>query len=158
MHTRHTKRWGAVLTLVGAGLLALTGCGNERFVATTSLTGANETPAVTTNATGTATATLEDDELTVTGSFSGLQSDLFEVSGSSAHVHEAAAGNAGPIVFNLTVTSTDKRNGTFTGTRKLDDHEMEDFKNGLYYVNVHSTTNQSGEIRGQFVPIKQTGY
>jgi hypothetical protein len=158
MHTRHTKRWGAVLTLVGVGLLALTGCGSNPYVATPSLTGANEAPTpVTTNAIGTASATLDGNDLKVIGSFSGLSSNLFVVpdTGSSVHVHRGAAGTAGPVVFSLTVTSTDQRNGTFEGTRELSDEEQKDFKNGLYYVNVHTTTNQTGEIRGQFIPIEQ---
>jgi hypothetical protein len=155
MNTRHTKRWGAVLTLVGAGLLALTGCGDDKYVATTQLTGANEVPAVTTTATGSATATLDGDELTVIGTFNGLSSDLHEVSGSPAHVHQGAVGTNGPIIFNLTITSTDRRNGSFTGSRDLSDEERQDFKNGLYYVNVHSATNQGGEIRGQLMPIQQ---
>jgi hypothetical protein len=155
MHARNTNRW-AVLTLVGAGLLTLAGCGSDKYVATTQLTGANEAPSpVTTNATGTATAMLDGDTLTVTGSFNGLGSDLHVVSGSSAHVHKGAQGTAGAIVFNLTTTSTDQRNGTFTGTKELSGDEQEDFKNGLYYVNVHTATNQSGEIRGQFIPLKQ---
>ncbi|WP_257457600.1 CHRD domain-containing protein [Archangium lipolyticum] len=155
MHARNTNRWAA-LTLVGAGLLALAGCGSDKYVATAQLTGANEAPnPVTTNGAGTATATLDGDTLTVTGGFNGLGSDLFEVSGSPAHVHRGATGTAGPVVFPLVITSTDKRNGTFTATKELSDDEQEEFKNGLYYVNVHTAANQTGEIRGQFVPLRQ---
>jgi hypothetical protein len=154
MRTHETKRW-AVLTLVGAGLLVLAGCGGDRYVATTSLSGSAEPTPVTTTATGTATATLEGGELTVTGAFSGLQSDLQEVSGSPSHVHQGAAGTNGPPLFNLTITSTDKRNGSFTGTQKLDDAQQKAFREGLLYVNVHTTQNAGGEIRGQFRPIKE---
>jgi hypothetical protein len=128
---------------------------HDKYVATTSLSGANEPTQVTTTATGTATATLEDGDLTVTGAFSGLQSDLQEVSGSAAHVHQGAAGTHGPIVFNLTITSTDKRNGSFTGSSSLDDAQQKSFQEGLLYVNVHTVQNPGGEIRGQFRPIKQ---
>lgn len=158
MHTRHTKRWGTVLMLVGAGLLALTGCGSDKYVAFSDLLGTNQVPAVTTSASGSATATLDGDELTVTGTFKGLQSDLLEVSGSSAHIHKGAAGTApsSNIVFNLTVTvASDKRSGSFIGTRDLSDEEQQDFKNGLYYVNIHTTGNPGGEIRGQLIPVKQ---
>jgi hypothetical protein len=154
MRTHDTKRW-AVLTLVGAGLLVLAGCGSDKYVATTSLSGANEPTPVTTTANGTATATLENGELTVTGAFSGLQSDLQEVSGSAAHVHQGAAGTNGGILFNLTITSTDKRNGSFTGKASLDDEQQTAFQGGLLYVNVHTVQNPGGEIRGQFRPIKQ---
>ncbi|HEX8824844.1 MAG TPA: CHRD domain-containing protein [Archangium sp.] len=154
MNMRDMKR-SAVRSLVGAGLLMLVGCG-QTYVATSQLSGASEAPnPVTTSAAGTSTATLDGNELTVTGGFNGLQSDLMETAGSSAHVHRGASGTAGPIVFNLTVTSTDKRNGTFTGTKSLSNEEEEDFKNGLYYVNVHTANNPSGEIRGQFVPLVQ---
>jgi hypothetical protein len=156
MHMRHTMRWGAVLTLVGTGLLALTGCG-ETLVATTQLSGANEVPPVTaTSATGTATATLDGDELTVNGTFSGLGSDLQEVSGSAAHVHRAAVGQNGPILFNLTVTAgADRRTGSYTGTKTLNSDERDAFKAGELYVNVHSVNYMGGEIRGQFASPKK---
>ncbi|PTL79823.1 CHRD domain-containing protein [Vitiosangium sp. GDMCC 1.1324] len=155
MHTRNTKHW-VVLTWVAAGLLGLAGCGNDTFVSTTELKGANEVPAVTTSASGTANATLDGDTLTVTGNYSGLSSALHEVSGSAAHVHQAATGENGPILFNLTVTpsAADSRNGTFNGSKNLNDTEKQAFKDGLLYVNVHTEANQSGEIRGQFSLVK----
>ena len=69
-------------------------------------------------------------------------------------VKPGAQGTPGDVVFNLIITSTDQRNGTFTGSKDLSGDEQEDFKNGLYYVNVHTATNQSGEIRGQFSDVK----
>ena len=154
MHMRDMKR-AAMLSLVGVGLLTLVGCGST-YVATSQLSGTNEAPnPVTTSAAGTATATLDGNDLTVTGGFNGLQSNLMDVSGSSVHVHRGASGTAGPIVFNLTVTSTDMRNGTFTGSKSLNSDEQEEFRKGLYYVNVHTANNPGGEIRGQFVPIQQ---
>ena len=155
MQTRDTKRW-TVLTLVGAGLLALAGCGAP-YVATTQMSGANENPPVTgTTSSGTATATLDGDELTVTGTFSGLSSDLQEVAGSAAHVHQAAMGANGPVVFSLTVTAgAGGRTGSFTGTRSLSGDEQKAFKDGLFYVNVHTVNYMGGEVRGQFVPTRQ---
>jgi hypothetical protein len=157
MHMRYTMRWGAVLSLVGAGLLALAGCGEDKLVATTQLSGANENPPVTaTSATGTATATLDGDELTVNGTFSNLSSDLQEVSGSAAHVHQAPVGQNGPIVFNLTVTvGADNRTGSYTGTKTLSPDEQDAFKAGEFYVNVHSVNYMGGEIRGQFSSPKK---
>ncbi|QRK12036.1 CHRD domain-containing protein [Archangium violaceum] len=141
---REMKRWG-VLTLLGAGLLGLVGCG-ESHVSTTQLSGANEVPPVTTSASGTASATLDGDELSVSGTFSGLSSPLYEESGSAAHVHQAPPGENGGIVFNLTVSG----DGAFSGTKKLTDAEQEAFKAGRFYVNVHTENHPTGEIRGQF--------
>jgi hypothetical protein len=148
MHIRDTKRW-AVLTSMVAGLL-LASCGGSS-VSTTQLQGTNEVPPTSSSATGTATATLDGDDLTVTGSFSGLSSALHEVSGSAAHVHQAAAGQNGDIVFNLDVTpGADSRSGTFSGKKTLNDTQKTAFKDGLFYVNIHSENFPMGEIRGQF--------
>jgi hypothetical protein len=130
--------------------LWLTGCGTTE--ADTNLQGGEEVPPVTTGAEGTANAELDGDELTVTGSFAGLSSDLMEVAGSAAHVHSAPRGQNGGIVFNLQVTTTDNRSGTFRGTRTLTDSEKEAFENGDFYVNVHSMNFPAGELRGQFEP------
>jgi len=149
MHTRYMPRQ-AVLMLLGAGLLGLTGCGKDSYVSTTQLSGANEVPPVTTSATGTANATLEGEELSVSGTFGGLSSALHEVAGSAAHVHNAPPGENGGIVFNLTVAA----NGSFSGTRKLNDAEQEAFKAGRFYVNIHTANYMQGEIRGQFTSIR----
>ncbi|HYO59824.1 CHRD domain-containing protein [Archangium sp.] len=154
MHARYMPRL-AVLTLLGAGLLGLTGCGNDSFVSTTQLSGTNEVPAVTTtSASGTATATLDGDELSVTGTFRDLSSNLEPVRGSGAHIHSAPAGQNGDIVFNLEVTSSDQRTGSFTGKAKLTKEQQESFKNGNLYVNIHTVNFMGGEIRGQFASVK----
>ena len=148
MHRHDTKRW-AVLALLGAGLLGMTGCG-KTSISTTTLSGANEVPPVTTSATGTANATLDGDELTVEGTFAGLSSALHEVSGSAAHVHNAPAGQNGGILFNLTVNTS---NGSFSGSKTLTDAEKDAFEAGNFYVNIHTANNMGGEIRGQFTNI-----
>lgn len=140
----------AVVVLLGASLW-LSGCGNDE--SEVSLTGTEEVPPVTTSATGEARAELDGDTLEVSGSFSGLESDLTPVSGSSAHVHNAPRGQAGPIFFNLEVTpNADNRGGTFRGSATLNDDEKDLFRDGNFYVNIHTVNNPTGEIRGQFDP------
>lgn len=146
---RRTLARLAVTGLVACALW-LTGCGDKEADAT--LTGGEEVPPVTTEAEGAANAKLDGNNLTVTGSFANLTSDLFLVAGSSAHVHNAPEGQNGPIVFNLEVTSSDNRSGTFRGTRTLTDEEREQFENGDFYVNVHTVNFTTGEIRGQLEP------
>ncbi|MGA9525150.1 MAG: CHRD domain-containing protein [Myxococcaceae bacterium] len=138
------------IAAVVAAAVCLVGCGEK---VETTLSGDQQVPAVTTSATGTATAELYGETLEVEGSFEGLQSDLLVAAGSSAHVHRAARGASGPIVFNLTVTpAADNRSGTFKGSSTLSADDLENYRNGLLYVNVHSTDHPTGEIRGQIEP------
>lgn len=150
MHGRLSGRL-AVLAALGASLLWLTGCGNEKAEAT--LSGSNEVPSVDTAATGNVTAELDGDTLKVNGTFTGLSSALHEVSGSAAHVHSAPKGSNGTIFFNLTVTpNADGRSGSFTGTKSMSDSDKQVFKDGGLYVNVHTDDNPNGEIRAQLEP------
>lgn len=140
-----------VLALMGCPTGAVPGIEPDSF--DFGLSGAQEVPSVDTTATGQGTATLEGNQLTVDGTFEGLSSDLLEVEGSSAHIHEAAVGENGPIVVNLDVTpGADNRSGTFVGTFDLTDEQVSAFEDGRYYVNVHTDTFPGGEIRGQLVP------
>lgn len=158
MHTRDTKRW-TLLGVLGAGLLALAGCGSKSYVATSQLSGTNEVPptSVPNTTMGIATAELKGDKLTIQGTFSGLQSNLQVAAGtqSSAHVHQGAAGTNGAPILDLTITTSDQRNGSYTGTKDLSKEEQEAFKGGLFYINVHTTGNPGGEIRGQFIPTEE---
>jgi hypothetical protein len=140
-----------VLVAIASSLVLLTACGSEKAEAT--LSGANEVPAVTTSATGTVTAELDGNELKVDGTFSGLSSDLAPVAGSAAHVHKAAKGANGGILFNLNVTpGSDGRSGSFTATATLSDADKDAFRDGLLYVNIHTVNNAGGELRAQLEP------
>ena len=131
--------------------VCLVGCGGQRVE--TTLSGDQEAPPVETSGTGTATAELDGQTLTVNGTFEGLQSDLMAAAGSAAHVHRAGRGASGPIVFNLNVTpNADNRSGSFTGTSELSADDLANYRNGDLYVNVHTTGHPTGEIRGQLEP------
>lgn len=160
---RVSRGWAALLatglfgTAVACGSDGTTGSGPDTLeLPEVQLTGAEEVPPVQTSATGTATATMTGNLLRVTGSFQGLGSDLTEIAGSSAHVHEAPRGQSGPVVFPLQVTpGPDNRSGTFDGEMLLDESQLQAFADGRYYVNVHTVTNPQGEIRGQLEAAPQ---
>jgi hypothetical protein len=59
-----------------------------------------------------------------------------------------AANNNGPVLFGLTPSSPSQYTGTFT----LSAANLTDLQNGNWYVNVHTTVNPGGEIRGQLGP------
>ena len=105
-----------------------------------TLSGANEVPPVTTSAAGSGTITVADDGA-VSGSVSATG-----VAGTAAHIHEGAAGSNGPVAIPLT-----KEGDTYKVPpgAKLNPAQMTAFKAGNLYVNVHSTANPNGEIRGQ---------
>src|SRR6185295_4186230 len=111
---------------------------------TANLTGGQEVPPNGSTATGTATLLLSPDEKTarVSLNFSGLTSAQTD-----AHIHgPAAPGITAPVIVDL----PDGQISDFAIT--LTSAQVQDLKNGLWYINVHSSNFPSGEIRGQFGP------
>jgi hypothetical protein len=109
-----------------------------------ALSGNQEIPPVTTNASGNGTLVVAADR-SVSGSVT-----VSGVSVTVAHVHEGAAGSNGPIVFPLTRVS-DTMWSVPPGI-KLSDAQYASFKAGNLYFNVHSEAHKAGEIRGQIRP------
>jgi hypothetical protein len=108
------------------------------------LTGAQETPPVTTSATGTGTITIAADK-SVSGTIKTKSID-----GTMAHIHVGAPGKSGPPIITLT-KDADGAWMVPSGS-KLTDEQYASFKAGDLYVNVHSAMHQPGEIRGQIKP------
>ena len=112
----------------------------QLFVA--NLNGAQEVPPTGATATGTATLLLSPDETSarVSLNFSGLSGPQTD-----AHIHgPAAAGVNAPPVFDLPDGLFSDLEINFTAA------QVQDLKNGLFYINVHTTNFINGEIRGQF--------
>ncbi|HEV7747049.1 MAG TPA: PQQ-dependent sugar dehydrogenase [Pyrinomonadaceae bacterium] len=107
-----------------------------------NLTGAQEVPPNNSTSTGNATLLLSPDEssATVSLNFSGLTGPQTD-----AHIHgPAAAGVSAPVLFPLP-------QGQVSDFRiNLTPAQAQDLKNGLWYINVHSSNFMAGEIRGQF--------
>jgi hypothetical protein len=83
------------------------------------------------------------------GSISGSVSTLSLV-GTAAHIHEGAPSANGPVIIPLTQTSANV--WSVPPGAKLTDAQMQSYKAGQLYVNVHSAANKGGEIRGQLEP------
>ena len=71
------------------------------------------------------------------------------ISGTAAHIHEAAAGKNGPVIIPLTKEG-DKYSAP--AGAKLTDAQMTAFQAGNLYVNVHTAANAGGELRAQLKP------
>lgn len=113
----------------------------------TSLEGMAEVPAINSTASGRAAVTLNEatGAVVVQANVVGLDD------ASGAHVHEAYAGDTGPVLVGLSQDTTDAgrwfvENGALTAAG------LDAYAAGRLYVNIHSPAHPSGELRGQIVP------
>jgi hypothetical protein len=150
----------AVMTLgaIGAGVASAQA---QTYTLTATLTGNEETPApgLNTGAFGSATVVLDVGARTVS-----YRVEVFNLpSGVTAsHIHVGAVGTAGPIIINFAPPVNASNDFSFSGTvpesqwllrpeqgiRSGDDIIQAVLGNNTY-VNVHSTVNPGGEIRGK---------
>ncbi len=127
-------------------LLTLVCGANAASYFTGNLTSAQEVPPNASTATGFGRVTLNNTETQITVSvyWSGLSA-----AATAGHIHgPAAVGANGPVIFNLApaaATSGSVVNATFAVTAG----QVADLKAGLWYYNIHTSTNPGGEIRGQ---------
>lgn len=156
----------ALLLVTAAGAVAACGdddddsTGPSATVFTATLAGANERPnAITTAATGQATITINGQQGTYQINFAGLSGTPI-----GAHIHAPAGSNAtAPIIVPFSLTGVASNSGTLTGTFSAANIQVAAgqttaiafdslvtlLRSGNAYVNLHTPTNQPGEIRGQ---------
>ena len=130
---------------------------------TAALSGGNEVPGVSTGSVGTGTASVNLATQVVT-----FRIDVYNmpVGTTASHFHAGAAGVNGPTVVNFTVAAGISNDYAISGTASATDltvrpangiNSWEDFIQALLlgniYMNVHSTANGGGEIRGQVVRV-----
>ena len=128
----------ATVTLAGcAGMMS------EGKAIKVNLTGGEEVPPVSVPGSGSGSFTIKDD-----GSVSGSVTTV-GVQGTMAHIHQGAKGQNGPVVVPLT-----KNGDTYSAPAgaKLTEAQMQAFRAGNLYVNVHTDRYKGGEVRGQLQP------
>lgn len=152
--TTGTRRWvcGALsIAALGAaaGAATVVGAGASATKVGATLTAAKEVPAPTGSPTGTGTFTGTVNAKRVLHwklTFRGLTS-----APAGAHIHIGGKGRTGPVAIVLCgATCRSPKTGTVTLTVA----QAKSIKAGGAYVNVHTTTNPSGEIRGQIAVRK----
>ena len=122
------------------------------------MSGAQETPPVTTAASGTidATYSIYTKVVTFTVNWSGLSGLPV-----AAHVHGTATkGYAAGIVQPLWTAPNAllyPASGKYTGSMFVDGVNIkeENILAGAYYINLHTAANPGGEIRGQLILTRQ---
>ena len=127
---------------------------------TTTMNGGEETPVLNTGMVGTAEVSVDIAEREV-----AVTLNVFNVptATTAGHIHVGAAGIAGPVVLNFPAAVVG-RTGDFSMTFRLGERDfvarpaqgintlddmIQAIVNGNSYVNIHTTQNPGGEIRGQ---------
>ena len=130
-------------SLALAGLLACCSLGSA-LAADLKLTGDQEVPANTSTAVGTGSITIAADGA-VSGSVTAPT-----LQATAAHIHVGAPGVNGPVIVPL----TGGPGGVWSVPpgAKLTAEQMEAYKAGNLYVNVHTPEHKGGEIRTQLKP------
>lgn len=112
------------------------------------LDGAQESTPVNTNATGVGFASVDRDQSNIYYSVTvnGLSGAL-----NGAHFHEAARGTDGSVVYNITDDFMKMGSSDYAmGYLMIPDAAQKAaIRNNMLYLNVHTSANMNGEIRGQ---------
>jgi hypothetical protein len=135
-HMRYTHRAAVALALTASAAVAWAG--------ELKLSGDQEVPPVQTMALGTGSIDVAAD-----GSVSGSIKTT-GVDGMAAHIHQGAAGSNGPVIIPL--TKGEGSTWSVPAGAKLSPEQMEAYRAGGLYVNVHSAANKGGEVRAQLKP------
>jgi hypothetical protein len=132
-----------LILIASLALAACAGMSSSGKSVNVRLSGADEVPPVSAGGSGSGNFTIADD-----GSVSGSVSTN-GVQGTMAHIHQGAKGQNGPVIVPLA-----KNGDTYSAPAgaKLTDAQMQAFKAGNLYVNVHTASNKGGEVRGQLQP------
>ena len=115
------------------------------------LSGAAQHPAVITPATGLGLFSLEGSTLRFNITYSGLTGSF-----ANAHIHgpAPASGDAGVLIGLVPYANGPLgATGAFSGVITLTAQQQATVLAGRTYVNIHSSTSGSGEIRGQILPV-----
>ena len=159
LYHRANAQDGSLRTTGGSRTVVLTR-GGVQYDLETNLAGFNEVEPVKTSASGSATATLVNNVLTLSGSFADLSSAY-----SASHIHLGGPGENGPVVIPLNANvGSDNVSGTFEATANTFDLATQSYPEGIdlnavrsglinggTYVNVHTANFPAGEIRGQLL-------
>jgi hypothetical protein len=116
------------------------------FYTSTTLSGANEVPAVSTTATGDASGTYNK-----TTKILNLVVNYAGITPTAWHIHKGAVGVAGGVVINFGASFSSPFN--YISPAGITDVQEADLLGGLNYLNIHSAKSPSGEIRGQLTAV-----
>lgn len=132
----------AMVLLVAACGGSSDGGSPQKLFKNALLNGAQENPAVTTAATGQGFFVIDPDSGAISGSV-----QTFGIAATAAHIHAGAVGTNGSVLIPLSQPSPGV--WTLASDATLSAAQVSALRDGTLYVNVHTTVNPGGEIRGQ---------
>ena len=141
--TAHLPKLGMAFAIALTSSVLVIGTASAVDIKVTA-TGDQEVPPNSSPAVATGTITVNEDGY-VSGGIITTGIDA-----TSAHIHEAPKGKNGPVVIALFMRG-DREFIVPAGT-KLTGPQYKVFKEGNFYVNVHSDAHEGGEIRAQLKP------
>ena len=125
--------------------VAIAAQGNPAFKARLSPVPVDAITQPKTTGTGSVTATLRGNVLSVSGTFSGLQGPA-----TIAQLHVAPRGMRGPAALDLTVTKG--TSGTVQGDLTLTAAQVDHLRRLRLYVQIHSEAAPEGNLWGWLLP------
>jgi hypothetical protein len=160
---KHITKFG--VAALAALALTATAASAQVVQMTATLSSGDETPALLSGAVGTAEVGVDvaNKELSIT-----LRVFNLPTASTAGHIHVGPKGVAGPIVIDF--PNIPGRTGDFVIAFRVNQaamrtqaalgiHTMDDviqaITGGNAYVNIHSTTNPGGEIRGQLARVAE---
>ena len=114
---------------------------SEQFKARLSPVPVDATTFTAITGSGAVTAVLAGNKLALTGTFDRLSSPA-----TVAHLHHAPKGIRGPVAFTLTVSTSTR--GTIGGSLELKPDQIEELRQGKFYVQIHSEKAPDGNLWG----------
>lgn len=141
MRPVQARLWfGALIACLGLTVAAQT---PARFKARLSTVPIDFLTAANVTGTGSATAVLTGNKLSVTGTFEGLRTPA-----TIARIHSGPRGIRGPAVLDLDLEVTKATSGTIKASLQLTSTQVESLKRGRLYIQIHSEKAPEGNLWG----------
>jgi hypothetical protein len=151
-HTNHSAPFRGFVLLV-MGLFAsmpitFADAKIESYRARLSPLGVTNATVETTTGSGSVTATVSGNRLTIAATFEGLTG-----AATAANLRRGPKGIPGPVVFEITVPKTES--GKINAAFDLTPEQLQDLREARMYLQIHSERAPEGSIRGWLLVPKR---
>ena len=126
----------------------------SQAIMTSVMTGTQEVGDVLTRGYGQVKAEISSNGIILSGSIGNLQSDIATQIAGGMHLHRGAAGTNGPVAIPLNIMMPDSRSAVLRPRMNrfpLSEGLRDSIVQRMAYLNIHTTANMGGEVRGQFM-------